>query len=127
MIRSSVTLDTGVLVGLDRRDRSAWRALEEAIGRGVRRVVPAPVVTQAWRSHRQANLARALRHCRVEATDAELARAAGLLCAEADRHDAVDAIVVASAARRGDAVVTSDPDDIGLLAAHVEGVAVVGV
>lgn len=127
MIRSSVTFDTGVLVGLDRHDRSAWLALEEAVARGVRPVVPAPVVTQAWRSRRQANLARALRHCRVEATDADLAREAGRLCGEADRHDAVDAIVVASAARRRDAVVTADGDDIGALAAHVDGVAVVVV
>jgi hypothetical protein len=127
VIRSSVTFDAGVLVGLDRGDRAAWQVLGEAIARGVRPVVPAPVVTQAWRSPRQARLARALRDCRIEPTDDALARAAGQLCARADRHDAVDAIVVASAARRGDAVVTSDAGDIGALATHVEGVAVVSV
>lgn len=124
MIRSSVTFDAGVLVGLDRGDHSAWQLLDRMIERGVRPVVPAPVVTQAWRSRRQANLARALHHCRIEPTDAALAREAGRLCARADLHDAVDAIVVASAARRGDAVVTSDSRDIAALAAFTPTVRV---
>lgn len=90
-------------------------------------MVPAPVVTQAWRSGRQANLARALKDCRVEVVDEDLARRAGELCARARTTDAVDAIVVASAARRGDAVVTSDPFDISRLAAHVPGVAILRI
>lgn len=126
-VAGSLTLDAGALIGLDRRDRTVWLLLRRAVDRGVRPHVPAPVVTQVWRSSRQANLARALKQCRVEATDDALARRAGSLCALADRHDAVDAIVVASAARRSDAIVTSDSSDIAALVAHAPGVAVIEV
>ena len=119
------TFDAGILIGLDRDDRALWARLRIINRRAVVPVIPAPVVTQVWRSPRQANLARALGHCRIEPTDAELARRAGELCGAAGSSDAVDAIVVASAARRGDTVFTSDPTDLRALSAHVRGVAVV--
>ncbi len=62
---------------------------------------------------------------RVEPVDDELARQAGELLAATGSRDAVDAIVVASAARRRDDVVTSDRMDIASLAEHVPGVNVV--
>jgi hypothetical protein len=120
-----ITFDAGELVALDRNERAAWVRLKAAVAHGARPVVPAPVVTQVWRSGRQANLGRALGLLRVEPTDDALAREAGALCRLAGTSDAVDAIVVASAARRRGVIVTSDPADIGLLAAHVTGVRVV--
>ena len=120
-----LTLDAGALIALDRGSRRQWAFLRSAIANQVRPVVPAPVLTEVWRSPRQAQLGQALRWCRVEPTDERLARAAGLLCARAGTDDPVDAIVVASAARRGDAVVTSDPGDISRLAAHTPNVGVV--
>lgn len=122
-----VTLDAGALIALDRSHRPMWARLRRATERRASVTVPAPVVAQVWRSARQANLSRALGHCEIEATDAALARAAGVLCARAERADAVDAIVIASAARRGDAVITSDPDDMRALAAHVDGVTVIAI
>lgn len=80
------------------------------------------MLTQVWRSSRQANLARAVKLCRIEDIDGDLARRAGELCALSGTSDAVDAIVVASAARRRDTIISSDPDDIVVLLAHVEGV-----
>jgi predicted nucleic acid-binding protein len=62
---------------------------------------------------------------RVDPVDEDLARRAGELLAATGTRDAVDAIVVASAARRGDDVVTSDRVDIARLAAHVSDVSVV--
>jgi hypothetical protein len=126
-VAGSLTLDAGALIGLDRRDRTMWLLLRRAVDRGVRPHVPAPVVTQAWRSPRQANLARALRLCDVVDTDLATARRAGELCAAAGTADAVDAIVVASAAGRDDAIVTSDVHDITALVTHAPGVAVIRV
>lgn len=119
-----VVYDAGMLVALDRDDRRRWAAFEVAIQRGLEILVPAPVVTQAWRSPRQATLTRALHACKVEPVDDELAREAGKLCGKAGTTDAVDAIVVASAARRRGTIVTSDRDDIARLARHTRGVVV---
>jgi hypothetical protein len=55
---------------------------------------------------------------------AELAEAAGLLLAETGGSNAVDACVVASAARRGDVVATGDADDLSGLARFAKNVSV---
>jgi predicted nuclease of predicted toxin-antitoxin system len=75
-----------------------------------------------WRSARQANLGRALKLCAVERVDDALAREAGELCAASGSRDAVDAIVVASAARRRSTVVTSDLVDLSRLASCAKNV-----
>jgi hypothetical protein len=51
------------------------------------------------------------------------ARASGAAAARARRNDVVDASVVVGAITRGDAIVTSDPDDLRALA-HALGAAV---
>lgn len=122
--RPRVTFDAGVLIALDRNSVVEWALLRRLGDRQVLPTVPAPVITEVWRSSRQANLARALKRCRVEDTDAKIAQAAGELCAASGTDDPVDAIVVASAAQRGDVIWTSDPDDLRRLAAHVDGVTV---
>jgi predicted nuclease of predicted toxin-antitoxin system len=53
-----------------------------------------------------------------------LAERAGLLLAQTGRSNAIDATVVASAAQRGDIVVTSDKDDLAEVAAHATNVRV---
>lgn len=116
--------DAGMLVALDSGDRRRWAAMRRAIDRGFELVVPAPVVAQAWRSSRQARLAHALDACKVEPVDEDLARVAGVLCGKAGTSDAVDAIVVASAARHRGTIITSDRDDIATLARHAKGVTV---
>jgi hypothetical protein len=123
----SATLDAGALIALDRSDDLMWSRLRAFAERNRRPTVSTVVITQAWRSPRQANLGRALALCRVEPVDERLARKAGALCGRAGTADAVDAIVVASAARRQEPVVTSDPADIALLAAHVDGVDVIPI
>lgn len=122
-----MTFDAGALIALDRNDRGQWALLKALVEGGTVPVIPAPVVTQVWRSSKQANLARAIKNCRIESTDAELARSAGELCAAAGSSDVVDAIVIASASRRGDIVATSDADELLELASHVGHVAIVPV
>lgn len=61
------------------------------------------------------HLVKALRGCFVEATSEVVARNAGVILGRARCSDAVDAIVVATALAHDALIVTSDPDDIGLL------------
>ncbi len=121
---TSLVLDAGALIALDRNDRSAWALLRVAADDERTVLVPAAVIAQAWRdSRRQVLLARALAHCHEVPLDGPVARAAGILCATARTADVIDATVAlaaAGAARHGDvAIVTSDPDDLQHLAATI--------
>ena len=58
----------------------------------------------------------------LEPLTPEVALQAGKLLARTGRSNAVDATVVASAAQRGDIVVTGDSEDLRELAEHVPGV-----
>jgi hypothetical protein len=120
-----LVLDAGALVAIERGDRALVALLkgEHQAGR-----VPAShggVVGQVWRGGgaRQALLARALDGVDVIALDEALGRRAGALLARARLSDVVDAAVVLLAVD-GDAILTSDPDDLRTLAeasgAHVE-------
>jgi hypothetical protein len=83
------------------------------------------VLAQAWRGPRQARLAQLVNACFVEALDEALANSAGELCAKAKVADVVDAALVASAARRGDAILTGDPRDLRRLASQTPGVEII--
>ncbi|PWJ54602.1 hypothetical protein SAMN06264364_10645 [Quadrisphaera granulorum] len=85
-------------------------------------VVPAGALAQVWRDGaRQARLGRLLRSIAVvvDPLDGQTARAAGVLCGRAGTSDVVDASVALAAARRGCAVVTTDPEDLSRLGADV--------
>jgi predicted nucleic acid-binding protein len=114
-----VTLDTGALIAAEANDAEFRTAWERAISGGVRITRPAVVLAQAWRSQRQARMARAVKRCRVSIVDEVGARAVGELLAVARAADVVDAAVVIDALRRHDEVWTSDPDDLHLLASAV--------
>ena len=111
-----LTLDTGVLVAFERGEPSVRRWLDRAFARFEPPTVPTVVVAEAWRSGRQARIARLLRACEVEPVDEALARRAGELLGRTGTDDPVDAIVAQSAASRGDVVLTSDPTDMQRLA-----------
>jgi predicted nucleic acid-binding protein len=68
-----------------------------------------------------------LRGVRVEPTSEELAKVAGEALAAVPGATSTDAIVVASAARRGDTIYTSDVDDLERLRAYFPGVRVLSV
>jgi hypothetical protein len=88
--------------------------LEAAWRRGGTICVPAEVVAQAWRSHRQVRLARLLKSPDVDVAVMTLsaARSVGLMCAISSHDDVVDVHVVLCARQRQHAIVTSDPRDI---------------
>lgn len=112
-----LTLDTGALVALERAavrgvQSVAASVLARAIGRRVRVTVPSAVVVEWWREQR-GPAATILRGLDVEPLSHELARVAGAALAKCgEGPSAVDAVVVASAAQRGDIVYTSDVDDL---------------
>ncbi|MGH2831073.1 MAG: PIN domain-containing protein [Actinomycetota bacterium] len=119
-----LTLDTGALIAADRGDRRVWAFIKAFVEEGRVPTIPSPVIIEAWRGSRQARLARLIRDCRVDDLDETRARRAGELCARAGSDDPVDAAVIESAARRGDFVLTSDPDDLHVLASFVSGVTI---
>jgi hypothetical protein len=107
-----LTYDAGALIAADRNDRRMWALHRRALQRRERPTVPAGALAQVWRAGGQANLARLLKGCTVEALDGDGARAAGAACARSGTDDPIDASVVVSALTRGDAVLTSDPADL---------------
>lgn len=111
-----VIYDTGALLAAERDHRLFRLAHRRFLDLECTLIVPSPVLAQAWRGGaRQALLSRILRPCGVLPTSEADARAAGVLLGRSRTGDAVDAIVVATAVRVGALVVTSDPDDLGLL------------
>ena len=119
---AGVTLDTGALIAAERDDRRFWVWWKWQTSRGVVATVPSPVVAQAWRTGRDVRIAIVLGGCREVAMDAASSRRTGELCAAAKTADVVDAFVVRGAADRRDDVLTSDPGDLLVLAAHAQGV-----
>jgi predicted nucleic acid-binding protein len=113
---TGLTLDTGALLALDHPAKAvAMQArLEAARRRGGTICIPAEAVAQAWRSSRQARLARLLKSPDIDIAVMTLnvARSIGLICAEANHDDVVDVHFVLCARQRHHAIVTSDPRDI---------------
>jgi len=122
---AGLTLDTGALIAYERTDRRVMVHLKEALARGADLTVPAVVVAEAWRGGPwAARVARLLSTCAVEPLAEPLARTAGEALAANKAASTIDAIVMASAASRGDAVLTSDPDDLHALRSKFPGVRV---
>lgn len=111
-----LTYDTGALVAAEASSRPLWALHRRALERGVRPVVPAGVLGQAWRGGPQAGLSRLLKGCRVEALDEVRSRAAGHACGRSQTSDVIDAAVVVGAVARGDLLVTSDANDMTRIA-----------
>ena len=112
MSTDGLTYDTGALVAAERDDRIIWSLHRAALRRGLPPTVPAGVLAEGWRGGPQANLSRLLKGCEIEDLTKTQARAVGALAARADHDDIVDVSVVEGAARRNDAVVSSNPGHI---------------
>ncbi len=112
--------DTGVLIAADRNDRQVWADHRARLEVGLVPVTTAPIVAQASRSPRQVQLRRFLRGCDVVSFDAAHAHAVGALLAKSATTDIVDAHLAVTASRTGSVVITSDPDDLRVLAAHLK-------
>jgi hypothetical protein len=113
---AGLTLDTGALIGFERQDRRVLMHLKTAQGLGQELTVPTAVLVEAWRGGvRSARIAKMLKACVVEPLFGELARRAGEAIGAVEGATVVDAVVMASAAQRGDRVLTSDVDDLDRL------------
>jgi hypothetical protein len=116
---TGLTYDSGALIAAERKDPQMWAIHRRALARGVRPVVPAGVITEVYRSGRQARLAQLLTGCEIESLEA-VARAAGVLLGRcAIDPGAVDASVAEGALRRGDSVVSGNAEHIQALATGV--------
>jgi predicted nucleic acid-binding protein len=111
-----LTLDTGALIALERKDDRVKALLDGILAEpGAIVHIPACVVAQAFRDGpRQVRLTRLLKmpQTRVVALDAQTAQVVGLLLGRRGGSDVVDASVVVCARRYGQPVVTGDPEDL---------------
>ena len=117
----TLILDSGALLALERGDKAMWERLKSA---ALSKSVPVShggVVGQVWRDGgpRQARLALAFRSVIIQPLDDVLGRKAGTLLSSSGTKDVIDAALVLLA-RDGDEIVTSDPDDIAVLADHAD-------
>ncbi len=120
---AGITFDTGALIALERRRQRIGTIFLMAKTSGLVVTAPAVAVAEWWRGRSDAR-EMVLAGVRVESTDAELARVAGEAMAAVKGATTIDAIVMASAARRGDLVYTSDFQDLTRLCSYFRGVRV---
>jgi hypothetical protein len=116
-----LTLDTGALIALERHKQRIAAVMRVARDDGLLITVPAAVVGEWWRG-RTDDRDEILEAVEVELMTEVLAKRAGEALAAIPTATLVDAIVMASAAQRGDVVYTSDIEDLERLHAHFRGV-----
>jgi predicted nucleic acid-binding protein len=104
--------DAGVLIAADRGERLVWAQHRVLLEAGLVPVVPAPVVAQASRTSRQAQMRRLLRGCEVVAFDEAAAHRAGALLGKSRTSDVVDASVAVAAIAHDASIVSDDAQDI---------------
>jgi predicted nucleic acid-binding protein len=127
-----LTLDTGALIALE-RTRKRIREIVAAAQAGKDRItVPAVAITEWWRGpDKRRQLIRAMFD--VEPLDEELAKSAGQALSslrragDVDAGVTIDAIVMASAARRGDVLFTSDVDDFSRFGRYFPNVRILSI
>jgi predicted nucleic acid-binding protein len=118
-----ITFDAGALIALERRRARIAKIYTTAVADGVAVTVPAVVISEWWRGRSDVREI-ILRGVRVEPVDAVLAKIAGEAMAEVKGATTIDALVMASAARRGDVVYTSDVGDLQRLNVYFPSVRV---
>jgi predicted nucleic acid-binding protein len=125
-VKNGITFDTGALIALERRGQRARKVLERATEQKVRITVPAAVITEWWRGRTDLR-ERILAAVRLEPLSESLAKVAGEALAAVKGATPIDAIVMASAAQRGDVVYTADLSDLAKLAGYFRAVRVLGI
>jgi predicted nucleic acid-binding protein len=121
----SVTADTGFLIAVERSKPRALALLRSSELRRGRIVVPAAVLAEWWRGG--ARHAHVLKAFTFEPMTEPISKMAGEALAAVPGATVVDAIVMASAAARGDVVYTSDFEDLSRLRAFFRSVRVLAV
>jgi len=118
---AALTFDTGALIALSRGDKRMRAVLVAAQERRAVITVPAVVIAEWWRTGGSRSRL-ILERVDVEPVGERLAKIAGEALAAIPGATAIDAIVMASAAQRGDAVFTSDVEDLDRLRRYFPGV-----
>jgi hypothetical protein len=113
----TLVLDTGALIALERNDRAMWRRMKSALLLNEIPLTHGGVVGQAWRGRgpRSTLLSLALAGIDIRAIDESLGKRSGELLARTKKSDVIDAALVLLSTD-GDAIATSDPDDLKPLA-----------
>jgi predicted nucleic acid-binding protein len=107
-----IVFDTGALVALERRQKSALEVLQLASEDGHELIVPAVALAEWWRrGRREKERARLVRLFDFEAPTAHIARLAGVAIGLVGAGLG-DALVMAAASIHGDVVYTSDLRDL---------------
>jgi predicted nucleic acid-binding protein len=124
----SLTFDTGALIGLERRRHAIRKVFATAVQNDVPIVVPTVAIAEWWRRRaREKERTAILRAVRVEVLGVHVARLAGIAVGLVPGAGTIDAIVMASAALRGDTVYTSDVGDLARLRDRVPEFAAVQI
>jgi predicted nucleic acid-binding protein len=119
-VTQGLTFDTGALIAIERGEKRMRAVSLAARSSGLLVTVPAPVLIEWWRNGpRQRAILDVIT---VEQTTEHLAKLAGEAIASVPGATPIDALVVASAAQRGDVVYTSDFDDLERLRRHFPAV-----
>jgi hypothetical protein len=124
---NGITFDAGGLIALDRKDRRVLTLVARANELGMRITIPATALAQAIRNPaRQVLLSRLIRQVSTDliALDGPDATKVGLLLARTATAEIVDAHVVLCAESAGQAVITSDADDLRRIAPALQLVAI---
>jgi predicted nucleic acid-binding protein len=122
-----VTLDAGALIAVDRGDRRILELLARSRQVSGTVTVPATALAQAMRDPvRQVRLIRLVRQTttKIVGLDRADAISVGRILARTRTSDIADAHIALTARRAGQAVVTSDPDDLRRLDPRLRVVAV---
>jgi predicted nucleic acid-binding protein len=122
---TGLTFDTGALIALERRKLRMRQVLERARERDQVITVPADVVAEWWRGPTDVRKA-ILESIDVEPLTLRLAQIAGEAMGAVTGATLVDAIVVASAASRGDVIYTNDVHDLERLRRVFPSVRILG-
>ncbi len=122
----AIVFDTGALIALERSRQRMLGVLKVAKADKIPIVVPGACVAQWWRGRTDVR-ERILSAVIVEHTDDALVKLTGEALATVPRSTCIDAMVMATAARRGGVVFTSDVDDLLRLQAVFPSVRVLAV
>jgi predicted nucleic acid-binding protein len=116
-VKGGVTFDTGALISVERRRERARKVFERLRELDILITAPLPVIGEWWRGRTDWR-EKILASVRVEPLTLGMVKLAGEALASVSGTSVrrgpgiVDAIVMASAASRGDVVYTGDVDDL---------------
>ena len=123
---AGITFDTGALIALSRGEKRMRTVLLAAQERRAVITIPTAVIAEWWREDTKRSR-MILARTSVEPLSERVAKLAGAAIAAVPGSTPIDAVVMASAAQRGDVVLTSDFEDLERLRGHFPEVQILRV